>query len=154
MAVRIRLRRMGKTKQPCYRIVAIDSRTARDGKYLESIGTYNPRTDPMSLQILEDRALYWLGQGAKPSNTVHSLFKRKGILLRRHLKSLGADDAKIHEETQKWEALQSDRHKRRKTLRIQRKLKARPGESAAPESAPAIQATEGAAGAAAESSTA
>ena len=156
MAVRLRLHRMGKKKQPYYRIVAIDSRTARDGKYLESLGTYNPRTEPTTLQIVEERALYWLDRGAKPSDTVQTLLSRQGILLRRHLKSLGADETKLHEETQKWEALQVDKQKRREAVKAQHKLKAKakpaetaPVESAAAESAPAetpaASSTEGAA---------
>ena len=99
MAVRLRLRRMGKKKQPFYRIVAIDSRAARNGKYIESLGTYNPRREPVDLQLTEDRMLYWLDQGAKPSETVYGLLKRKGILLRRHFKGLGADETRILEET-------------------------------------------------------
>lgn len=155
MAVSLRLRRMGKKKQPYYRIVAIDSRAARDGKYLESIGTYNPRSDPMRVQIVEERAHYWLDQGAKLSNTVHSLLRRQGILLRRHLKSLGTDDAKVHEEIQKWEALQSDKQKRQEALKAQRKLKAKTTALATEESPPATapEATNPA-DAAADSSTA
>ena len=135
MAVRLRLRRMGKKKQPYYRIVAIDSRSARGGKYLDNLGTYNPRSEPMTLQIIEERALYWLNQGAKPSDTVRTLLSRKGILLRRHLKNRGADDAKIHEEMQKLEALQADKQRRHQAARAQRKLKAKekPTESTAAE---------------------
>ena len=80
MAVKLRLTRLGKTKQPTYRIVAIDSRTKRDGKYIELIGTYNPLTQPNQVKINEKVALKWLGEGAIPSDTVKNLFKEAGIM--------------------------------------------------------------------------
>ena len=80
MAVKLRLTRLGKTKQPTYRIVAIDSRTKRDGKYIELIGTYNPLTQPNQVKINEKVALKWLGEGAIPSDTVRNLFKQAGIM--------------------------------------------------------------------------
>jgi small subunit ribosomal protein S16 len=80
MAVKLRLTRLGKTKQPTYRIVAIDSRTKRDGKYIELIGTYNPLTQPNQVKINEEVALKWLGEGAIPSDTVKNLFKEAGIM--------------------------------------------------------------------------
>ena len=80
MAVKLRLTRLGKTKQPTYRIVAIDSHTKRDGKYIELIGTYNPLTQPNQVKINEKVALKWLGEGAIPSNTVKNLFKEAGIM--------------------------------------------------------------------------
>jgi small subunit ribosomal protein S16 len=80
MAVKLRLTRLGKTKQPTYRIVAIDSHTKRDGKYIELIGTYNPLVQPNQVKINEKVALKWLGEGAIPSNTVKNLFKEAGIM--------------------------------------------------------------------------
>ena len=80
MAVKLRLTRMGKTKQPTYRVVAIDSRTKRDGEYIELIGTYNPLTKPAIVKLNEEVALKWLGQGAIPSDTVRNLFKEAGIM--------------------------------------------------------------------------
>lgn len=121
MAVHLRLSRMGKKKQPFYRIVAIDSRVARDGKYLENLGTYNPRTEPAAVMINNDRAFYWLSQGAKPSDTVHNLLRQKGIMLRWHMQKLGLDEAKIGEEMKKWEAEQADKQKRQEARREQRK---------------------------------
>jgi small subunit ribosomal protein S16 len=112
---------MGKKKQPFYRIVAIDSRVARDGKYLDNIGTYNPRTEPASINLNSERALYWLSQGAKPSDTVRSLLRRQGILMQLHLKKLGMDEAQIGEEMKKWEVLQMERQKREAALREQKK---------------------------------
>jgi small subunit ribosomal protein S16 len=80
MAVRIRLTRVGATKQPTYRLVVADSRRARDSRSLETIGHYNPRTDPIELKIDAERARKWLSQGAQPSDTVARLFRSAGIL--------------------------------------------------------------------------
>ena len=80
MAVRIRLTRVGATKQPTYRLVVADLRSARDSRSLETIGHYNPRTDPIELKIDAERAKKWLAQGAQPSDTVARLFRSAGIL--------------------------------------------------------------------------
>ncbi len=120
MAVRLRLTRMGRRKRPFYRIVAVDSRVKRDGKYLEAIGFYNPVPDPYELQIDTERALYWLKQGAQPSDTVRSLFRRKGIMLRWDLIQRGKSEAEIEEEMKKWEVLQQERLKRIEAERIQK----------------------------------
>ena len=79
MAVRIRLTRVGATKQPAYRVVVADSRSARDSRSIETIGHYNPLTEPVEVNIDEDRAKQWLAQGAQPSGTVKQLLKVKGI---------------------------------------------------------------------------
>ncbi len=78
--VRIRLRRVGKKKQPSYRVVVADSRSPRDGKFIETIGFYNPLTDPPTVRIKEERALYWLSQGAQPTEAVARLMKKTGTL--------------------------------------------------------------------------
>ena len=80
MAVRIRLTRVGATKQPSYRFVVSDSRNARDGRSIETLGHYNPRTEPIEHNIDADKATKWLSQGAKPSDTVERLFRQAGIL--------------------------------------------------------------------------
>jgi small subunit ribosomal protein S16 len=80
VSVRIRLTRVGATKQPTYRLVVADSRNARDGRSLETIGHYNPRTDPVTVSIDADKAKKWLAQGAQPSDTVARLFRNAGIL--------------------------------------------------------------------------
>jgi small subunit ribosomal protein S16 len=82
--VKLRLRRMGANNQPFYRIVAVDARVSRDGKYIECIGWYDPKPTPSKINIETDRALYWLGVGAQPSDTVRSLFRKAGILQIRH----------------------------------------------------------------------
>ncbi len=79
MAVKLRLLRMGKKRSPFYRIVAADSRTKRDGKYIELVGTYNPVADPAEFKINEEVALKWLSNGAQPTDTVKSLLSKAGI---------------------------------------------------------------------------
>ena len=78
--VKIRLRRVGAKKQPSYRVVVADSRSPRDGRFIETIGFYNPRTEPATVEIKEDRALYWLSQGAQPTDAVAGLLRRLGAL--------------------------------------------------------------------------
>ncbi|UOF89232.1 30S ribosomal protein S16 [Fodinisporobacter ferrooxydans] len=84
MAVKIRLKRMGQKKAPFYRVVVADSRSPRDGRFIEEIGTYNPVTQPAQININEDRALYWLQTGAQASDTVRNLFSKAGILKKAH----------------------------------------------------------------------
>ncbi|GBF11644.1 30S ribosomal protein S16 [Tepidibacillus infernus] len=84
MAVRIRLKRMGAKKAPFYRLVVADSRSPRDGRIIEEIGTYNPLTQPAQINIDEEKALKWLQTGAKPSDTVRNLFSKSGILKKAH----------------------------------------------------------------------
>jgi small subunit ribosomal protein S16 len=80
MAVRIRLTRVGATKQPSYRVVVADSRSARDSRAIETIGHYNPRTEPVEVNIDAEKAKSWLAKGAQPSDTVVRLFRNAGIL--------------------------------------------------------------------------
>jgi small subunit ribosomal protein S16 len=80
MAVRIRLKRMGAHKAPFYRVVVSDSRSPRDGRFIEEIGTYNPVAQPAQVQIDEDKALKWLQTGAQPSDTVRSLLSKAGVM--------------------------------------------------------------------------
>ena len=79
MAVRIRLKRTGAKKAPHYRVVVADSRSPRDGRFIEELGYYNPVADPAVIKIDEEKALAWLQKGAQPSDTVKSLFKKAGI---------------------------------------------------------------------------
>ena len=83
--VRIRLRRVGRKKAPAYRIVVADSKSPRDGKFIEIIGQYAPRqSDEQKLNVNAERATYWLSVGAQPSDTVRSLLRRAGVLKARH----------------------------------------------------------------------
>ena len=84
MAVRIRLKRMGAHKAPFYRVVVSDSRSPRDGRFIEEIGTYNPLTTPASVTLDEEKALKWLKDGAQASDTVRNLFSKAGIMTKFH----------------------------------------------------------------------
>ncbi|MBA3412867.1 MAG: 30S ribosomal protein S16 [Actinobacteria bacterium] len=79
MAVRMRLARVGSKKNPIYRVVVADSRSPRDGKFLEIVGRYNPQTDPSTIEFDEGRVKDWLGKGAQPSETVSRLLKAKNL---------------------------------------------------------------------------
>ena len=80
MATRIRLKRMGAKRNPYYRIVVADSRSPRDGRFIDEIGTYNPTKQPAVIEVDAEKVQKWLGTGAQPSDTVKSLFKQAGVL--------------------------------------------------------------------------
>lgn len=84
MAVKLRLKRMGAKKKPFYRIVAADSRSPRDGRFIEEVGYYNPVEVPAVVKIDEDKALAWLNNGAIPTDTVRDLLSREGIMKKFH----------------------------------------------------------------------
>jgi small subunit ribosomal protein S16 len=102
LAVRLRLRRMGRKKRPFYRIIAADQRAPRDGRFIETIGYYNPLTNPHTIEVKKDRALYWLKNGAQPSDTVASLFRQTGVMIEFSLHKQGKDDAYVNAELEKW----------------------------------------------------
>lgn len=77
--VKIRLMRMGATKRPFYRVVVADSRSPRDGRFIENIGKYHPLSEPSGIEIDEERALHWLSRGAQPTEQVHNLLQKQGI---------------------------------------------------------------------------
>lgn len=85
MPAKIRLQRHGKKGQPFYHIVVADSRSPRDGKFIEKLGTYNPLTDPAQIKINFDRALYWYSVGAQPTDTARSLLSKTGVMMKYHL---------------------------------------------------------------------
>jgi small subunit ribosomal protein S16 len=119
LAVKLRLRRMGRKKRPYYRIIAADSRAPRDGRFIEEIGYYHPLTDPATIELREDRALYWLGVGAIPSSTVKNLLSKKGIILKFDLMKRGLPEAELDMELKKWETLQLEKQRR---LELKKKL--------------------------------
>ncbi|MCR6096015.1 30S ribosomal protein S16 [Salipaludibacillus agaradhaerens] len=84
MAVKIRLKRMGAKKSPFYRVVVADSRSPRDGRFIEEIGTYNPLKNPIEFNVDEEKALKWMLEGAKPSDTVRNLFSNVGLMEQLH----------------------------------------------------------------------
>ena len=85
MSVKIRLQRHGKKGKPFYHIVAADARAKRDGRFIEKIGTYNPNTNPATIDLKEERALYWVTVGAQPTDTARAILKHKGVIYRNHL---------------------------------------------------------------------
>jgi len=112
LAVKLRLQRLGKKKQPFYRIVAADSRSPRDGKFIEVVGTYNPRFNPPEVVIKEVKALKWLKNGAQPTDTVRSLLKKEGILLKYHLLRKKVEPEKIEAIVQEFKAKQQEKLKK------------------------------------------
>jgi len=102
LAVKIRLRRMGKKKQPIYKVVAADERSPRDGKFIEALGLYNPITNPAIVDIKEERVLYWLGVGAQPTTTVKGLLSQKGILYKRELLKSGLGEEEVNLKIDEW----------------------------------------------------
>ena len=118
---------MGRKKLPIYKIVAADARAPRDGRVIESLGTYDPNNNPSKIEVKEDRILYWLKSGAQPTVTVRNLLTRKGLLLRHHLIKKGADEEKINQELSKWSATQENKLRKvteKKVLRREKKRKA------------------------------
>lgn len=138
---------MGKKKQPLYKIVAVDSRVKRDGRFIDAVGSYNPRTNPMTITLREDRVFHWLERGAQPTDTVKNLLSRKGVWLKWGLKKKKADEATVASEFEKWQMMQASklekenaRKARRKALKKKKmaaaaETPAKP-EAAAPEAAP------------------
>jgi len=124
LAVKLRLRRMGKKKQPIYKIVAADVRSPRDGRFLEMVGLYNPLTKPHTVELKEDRVQYWLNNGAQPTQTVKSLLRQKGIILKNELVKRGVSEDKIEQELDEWKKLKEASSKTQKK-KISRKAKAK-----------------------------
>lgn len=142
MAVRIRLRRVGKKKMPMYHIVAADSRAARNGKFLEVVGKYDPLRNPMVIETKETRVFHWLKSGALPTDTVRSLFQRSGLWIKWTMTKSGAEESKIAAAMEQWQAAQAEKRVRddaRKARRTAKKKKA-----AAPEQKEAAPAAEAA----------
>ncbi len=91
--VKLRLKRMGKKKAPIYKIVAADSRSPRDGRFIESVGNYNPHMEPVQVTLKEERVIHWLTKGAKPTETVRNLLRREGLMMKvRLMKSKATED--------------------------------------------------------------
>ena len=101
MAVKIRLARRGRKKNPFYHIVVADARAPRDGKFIEKIGSYNPQTVPATIELDRDKAYDWLGKGAQPTDTVNAILKFKGVLYKKHLNRGVSKGALTQEEADK-----------------------------------------------------
>ncbi len=145
--VKLKLRRIGKKKQPIYKIVAADSRASRTGKFIESIGQYNPLLNPMSVVVKEDRLFTWLKRGAQPTDTVRSLLSRQGLWLRWGLMKKGSDEATIATAMEAWkgqqaEKLTRDAERRARRNAAKKKAAAEAAAPAAPSAPPAEPAAE------------
>ena len=104
-----------------YKIVAADSRASRTGKFIDSVGMYNPLVNPILIDVNETRLISWLKKGAQPTDTVKSLLQRKGLWLKWTLLKKGADEATVSAEMEKWQLLQTERSKRDADKRARRK---------------------------------
>lgn len=106
MPVKIRLARHGRKRNAFYHIVVADSRAPRDGKYIERIGSYNPNTNPATIDLNFDKALTWLGHGAQPTDTVRAILSYKGVMMKKHLlegvKKGAFDEAEADKRFQAW----------------------------------------------------
>ena len=120
MAVKLRLRRMGKKKQPIYKVVAADARSPRDGKFLEAVGIYNPLTNPHTIDLKEDRINYWLDNGAQPTDTVNSLFKQAGINLKRDIAKRKLPEDKAEALLKNWQVMK-EASSQKKTVKKKKK---------------------------------
>jgi len=132
--VKLRLKRMGRKGFPVYKIVAADSRSPRDGKFIDAVGLYDPKTHPMTIDIKEDRVLYWLKNGAQPTPTVRHLLRRKGVTLKFHLMKKGLSAEEIQKRIDEWNSLQANRAEREleKKRRAAERRKAKKASEAAP----------------------
>ena len=112
MATKIRLQRGGRKSYAFYRIVVADARAPRDGRFTEKIGTYNPNTNPATVDLNFDRALYWLEVGAQPTDTVRNILSREGVMLMKHLRG-GVKKGAFDEATaqKKFDAWKADKQK-------------------------------------------
>ncbi|MCZ6758030.1 MAG: 30S ribosomal protein S16, partial [Bacteroidetes bacterium] len=106
MSVKIRLRRMGRKKRPIYGVVASDSRFPRDGRFIEDLGRYQPLDASENVKLKNERVLYWLENGAQPTDTVRSILSKQGLMLALHMKRKGSSDEEI------WSAVEIHRAKR------------------------------------------
>ncbi|MEO8210825.1 MAG: 30S ribosomal protein S16 [bacterium] len=120
--VKLRLKRMGKRHYPIYKIVAADSRSPRDGRFIESVGTYNPNLDPMEVTLKEVRVKYWLNVGAQPTDTVRNLLKREGLIIKLRLEKKGATSEEVESEVQKFLSQKETKATKAKEKKARRKL--------------------------------
>ncbi|MCX6164445.1 MAG: 30S ribosomal protein S16 [Ignavibacteriae bacterium] len=118
--VKLRLKRMGKKKLPIYRIIVADSRSPRDGRFIEEVGFYDPNKEPMIIKLKEAKVVQWLKNGAQPTETVKSLFKRYGLSYKLNLIKRGLDESRINEEMEKFESTKGDKLKREKERKLRR----------------------------------
>ena len=139
MSVKIRLSRAGRKKNPFYRIVVMDSRSRRDGAYVDQIGVYQPNNKGSQVELKDEKAMDWLSKGAIPSDTVRSILSRSGIMLRFDLQKRGASPIKIAESVGKWQEEAKSRVGNKTQKRVSKKKAAK---SEAPQAVVATPAAE------------
>jgi len=129
MATKIRLQRHGKKGKPFYHVVVADSRAPRDGKFIERLGSYNPNTNPATIVLDFDRALYWMNVGAQPTDTARAILSHKGVLYKKHLeggvKKGAFDEAQAEEKFAKWLEDKDAKIEGKKTSLVQSKEEAK-----------------------------
>ena len=132
MATKLRLQRRGRKNHPFYQIIVADSRAPRDGKYIERIGSYNPNTNPATIILDFERALYWMQTGAQPTDTVRNILSTEGVLMKKHLLGGVAKGAFSEDEAEKrfdaWksnkqQAVQSEKNKNEEKMRNDEKAR-------------------------------
>ncbi len=128
MAVRLRLRRTGRKGQPSYKVVAADSRSPRDGRFIETVGSYNPLRNPAEIRFNEEKAFKWLKRGALPTDTVRGLLRKSGLWYKWYLVKKGLDESAIAQKLSEWQAGQeaklardAERRQRRKASKKAKK---------------------------------
>ena len=128
MAVKLRLKRTGRRNQPAYKVVAADSRSPRDRRFIEIVGTYNPRVNPAEIKLNEEKAFKWLRRGALPTDTVRSILRKSGLWYKWYLKKKGLEESVVAQKISEWQASQeaklardAARKERRKASRKARK---------------------------------
>ena len=119
--VKLRLKRAGRKGLPIYKIVAADARYPRDGRFIEQVGYYDPNKNPMQVELVEDRVMYWLKTGAQPTDTVRSLFKREGLLYKWNLEKRGKSAEEIQSELENFKERNADRHVKEEEKKKKRK---------------------------------
>lgn len=129
--VKIRLQRRGRKQLPVYKIVAADTRSPRDGRFIEALGQYEPLLRPAGVTLKQDRVMYWLGVGAQPTDTVRNLLQREGILLRLHLARKGKTEEEITATIADW-LRQRDERAATAMSKKQRRAERKKAEAAAP----------------------
>ncbi len=112
MAVKLRLKRIGRRKRPFYRIVAIDSRTRRDGAEIERLGWFDPLRTDVAVELKEERIIHWLKQGAQPSETVNNILKKMGLKYKIHLMEEGKSEEQIASLLTEWQLRQEENRAR------------------------------------------
>jgi small subunit ribosomal protein S16 len=134
--VKIRLQRRGRKKLPVYKIVASDSRSPRNGRFIEQLGQYAPLADPATVTFDQERVMYWLKVGAQPTDTVKSLLSREGVMLRIHLMRKGKTEEEIGERLAEW-MQQREARAAAKSSKKQRRAEKKKAAEQTPAEAPA-----------------